>query len=80
MHRYPALQVRQGEGVDAVAAIGRAEDREQGVVLRDRHQLAVAPRPALRREVEAETADLADIGGSHPALLNSATGKCLAGK
>src|SRR5437870_1613825 len=80
MHRDLALQVRQPEGGDPVAAIGGADDREQRGVVSDRQQLAVAERPPLRREIEAEAADFANVGLSHLALLNSATGKCPAGR
>ena len=49
-----ALPCRSGSAnvLLAVAAVGRAEQREQRGVLRDRQQLAVAQRPALGREVE----------------------------
>ena len=55
----------------AVAAVGRPEQREERGVLRQRQQLPVAPRPALRREVEREDADLCDkrIGHFSPVML-----------
>jgi hypothetical protein len=43
---------------------------EQSGVLADRQQLAVAERPALRREVEAEHPDLAEKRLRHCRLLN----------
>jgi hypothetical protein len=55
-----ALQVGKREVRLAVAAVGGAEQREQRGVLRERQELAVAERPALRREVEREDADLGD--------------------
>jgi len=39
---HAALQVRQPEGLPAVAAVGRSENREQGLVLVDRQQLTIA--------------------------------------
>ncbi len=53
-----ALKVGKAERPHAIAAIGRAEEREQGLVLIDGHQLPVAERPGLRREVEADELDL----------------------
>src|SRR6185295_1171446 len=61
MDRYPALQVRQRERRLPVAAVHRAEQREQRLVLRDRQELAVTERPALRRERPGEDADLAEV-------------------
>src|SRR5205823_11735665 len=58
--RDRALQIRQREGALAVAAVCRAEQREESGVLRDRQDLPVAPGPASRREVEGEDADLCD--------------------
>ena len=52
------LDAGQGEGRLAVAPVGRPEQREKRRVLRERHQLAVAERPARRREVERDNADL----------------------
>ena len=54
--RHPAAQVGQREVDPAVAAVGRAEQREQRLVLVDRQELAVALRPALGREVERASA------------------------
>ena len=48
-----------------VAAEGRAEQREQRLVLVDRQQLAVRERPALRREVEAHDLEFAEERGGH---------------
>src|SRR5260370_30873383 len=58
VHRRTSLHVRQREVALAVAAIGGAEQRKQRRVLRDRHKLPVAERPAFGREVERENADL----------------------
>ena len=52
------LQIRQRKVALAVAAVGGPEQREQRRVLRDRQELAVAERPALRGEVERKDANL----------------------
>ena len=83
LHRRPALEVGQGEVALAVAAVGGAQQREQRGVLRDRQQLAVAPGPAPRREVERENSDFSDKWISHGTLLSwlrLATGKCRTAK
>src|SRR5688572_16349240 len=72
MHRCSAFQVGQGEGGLAVAAVGRAQQREQRRVLRQRQQLAVAPRPPLWREVEREYADLGNEWVGHEVLSGGA--------
>ena len=72
--RRPAAQVGQREGGDAVAAVERAEEREQGLVLIDRQHLAVAERPALGRKREADDPDLGEKGLAHR-LLVTASGK-----
>jgi hypothetical protein len=61
VHWYPATQVWQRERRLAVASVGRADQREQGLVLGDRQQLAVAERPASRGEQASEHADLGNI-------------------
>src|SRR5260370_1370693 len=67
--RDPALEVRQREGRLAVAPIGRSQEREQGLVLVDGQQLAVAKSPALGREVERHDLDFADKRFAHSRLL-----------
>ena len=62
---HAAAQVRQAEGNLAVPAIDRADQREHRVVLGNRQQLAVAARPAPRREVEAAHADFGEEGIGH---------------
>src|SRR5947209_16397437 len=57
MHRRVALHVGKGEIRLAVAAIGRAKQGEQSGILRDRQELPVTERPALRREIEGIDAD-----------------------
>ena len=56
----PPLEIRQPRRGASVAAVGRSENREQRRVLRDGQQLAVAKRPAPRREIAAEHDDLTD--------------------
>src|ERR1035438_6351518 len=68
MHRHAPLQIRQSEVSLSIAAIGRAENRKQRLILVDRQQLAIAKRPALGREVERENPDFANIGGAHKIL------------
>src|SRR3546814_7978785 len=48
-------KVGQSEGRFAVAAVLGAQQRKQRGVLRDRHQRAVAVRPASRCEIEARS-------------------------
>jgi hypothetical protein len=55
-----AAQIRQREGRSSVAAVGRAEQCEERLVLGDRQQLALAQRPARRCEVSGEGHDLAE--------------------
>src|SRR4051794_38473998 len=56
--RQAALEVRQRKVRLPVAAEGRAEQREQRLVLIDRQELTVRQRPSLRREDEAHNPDL----------------------
>jgi CheY-like chemotaxis protein len=65
VNRHSRSQVRQSEGGDTVAAECRAEQGKQRLVLLDRQDLAGAGRPASRRKIEREHADLADIRLSH---------------
>ena len=46
----------------SIAAVRRANQSKQSGVLVDRQQLAFANRPALRRKIEANDQDLADVG------------------
>ncbi len=46
VQRHAALQVGQGEGLLAVAAVGGADQLEQCIVVGDRHDRPVAQRPA----------------------------------
>ena len=65
MDRGAALSVREGEGGLTVAPKGRAEQREQRLILVNRQQLPVALRPSLRCEVEGHDADFAQKGFGH---------------
>ena len=60
-----ALEVGQGEGGDAVASVGGAEECEEGLVLADGQGLAVAEGEALGGEVEAENGDLTEERCTH---------------
>ena len=65
MDRKAAAQIRQREGALAVAAIGGADQVEQGLVFGDRQQLSLAEHPAGRREIAGEHADFANIRLCH---------------
>src|SRR4051812_2164575 len=65
VERNAALQVRQAEGLPAVAAIGRSDQVEQGIILRDRHQLSGAKGPTGRGKTAAEHAYLANERLTH---------------
>src|SRR4051812_10485418 len=52
------LQIGQGKGCSAVAAVVCAEEREQCRILTDRKKLAIAKCPTPRREVAGEYANL----------------------
>ncbi len=69
MHRRAGAEVGQGEVHAAVAAVGRAEQREQRLVLVDRQQLSVAHRPALRGEAEGHDPDLGEEGLGHRVVV-----------
>src|SRR4051794_9978838 len=74
VHRHPGLQVRQCEGLLAIAAVGGADEVEQRVVLGDGQELALAEQPADRREVAAEHPDLTDVGITHSTFSSSVSG------
>jgi len=59
------LQVGQGEGGGSIATVRGAQQREQGLILVDEHELPVALRPAFGREVERENPDFRKIRGAH---------------
>jgi cyanophycinase-like exopeptidase len=54
--RRASAQVGQREVAAPVAAEGRAQQREQGLVLVDRQKLPIAKGPATRREHETHDA------------------------
>jgi hypothetical protein len=60
MNRRASAQIGEPERRLPVAAVRRAEEREQRRVLRDREDLPLAECPAARREVAGEDHDLAD--------------------
>jgi len=72
--RSTSAQVGQCKRVDAVAAIGRADQTEQHVILRDGQRLAIALQPSDRREIEANREYLANIRLRHrvPQILSAA--------
>src|SRR4051794_23150657 len=60
MHRRVFLHVGKSEVGFAISSIGGSKEREQGRVLREREDLAVTERPALRGEVERKDANLSN--------------------
>ena len=68
--RGATAQVRQRERGHAVAAEGRAQQREQSLVLVDRQDLAGTLHPILRREAEAKDLDLTQKRASHGSVLS----------
>ena len=69
--RNSTPQVRQGERRHAVATEFGSEQREQGLVLGDRHELSIAWRPASRRIAEGEDLDLAKEWSRHGSVLRA---------
>src|SRR5262249_44830822 len=65
MHRQAALQVGQCECLLTIAAVGRADQIEQSIILGDRYERPVAERPADRGKVAGKHTDLADKGAAH---------------
>src|ERR1051326_8333199 len=57
MHGCAPLQIWQCEVGLAIAPIGGPEERKEGRVLQYRHELAITPGPAFRREVEWKNPD-----------------------
>ena len=74
VHRHPAPEVGKGEGRLPVAAIGRPQEREQGLVLVDRKQLPVARGPPLRCEIAGEHPNLGEKWIRHD--VPPCVGKC----
>lgn len=60
VHRHTAPQIRQSESRLTVPTIGRAEQREEGLILIDRQELPVAKRPAFRGIVKRDDLDLGE--------------------
>src|SRR5262249_32136109 len=60
-----APQVRQGKGGLPVSTVGRADQVEQRLVVRDRQELPLPEHPTRRGEVPGEHADLADVWLCH---------------
>src|SRR5215208_357106 len=75
VHRSTSLEVGQSEVALAIPTIGGPEQREEGGVLRERKELAVAPGPAFRREVEREDADFSDERVCHGSPFYVGDGK-----
>src|SRR6185503_14138757 len=68
VERHSAAQIGQRERALAVAAIGRADQGEQGLILGNRQQRPVAEAPAVRIEIAPEHADFADEWSAHDLL------------
>ncbi len=65
VHRTPASEIRKSEIRLSVAAIGRAQQRKQRLILVDGQELPVAESPAFRREVERKQPDFRQKRLSH---------------
>src|SRR6516162_11610321 len=63
--RYPAAQIRQVEGLHAVAAKERTDKRIQRWVVSDRQGLPLAQRPSDRSEIEPDEPDRPDKKITH---------------
>src|SRR5215218_4404199 len=63
--RNASAQVRQREVRLPVAAVHRAEQREQRLILVNGQELAVALRPALRRKIKSKYLNLAHERRAH---------------
>src|SRR4029434_10430751 len=61
----PSLEVGRSEGGLPVPAVGGPEDREQGLILRDRENLAVTEGPSLGGEIKRKDPDFADVCFGH---------------
>src|SRR5579871_6642870 len=66
--RHATLQVRQGEGVLTIAAVGGSDQVEEHLIFGDGQQLPLAQRPTGRREIAGEHADFADVWTTHGVL------------
>src|ERR1700761_2234379 len=69
MDRRAALEIRQAEVHPAVAAVGRSEQGEQGLVLVDGEQLPLAQGPPLWCEAERHYLDLGQKRCTHTVSL-----------
>jgi hypothetical protein len=67
--RRSTPQIGQSEVGASIATETRAEQRKQRLVLVDRHELAVAHRPAFRRKRERHDPDFGQERFRHRALL-----------
>src|SRR5205085_10625045 len=65
MKRHAAVQVGQRESRLTVAAVGRADQGEEYLVLRDGKQRSVAKHPACGGEVATEHSDFTDVWLCH---------------
>jgi hypothetical protein len=65
MDRDATAQIRESKRRLAIAAIGGTDEREKGVILRNREQLTVAQRPASRSEVAGKHPDFSNKGLAH---------------
>src|SRR5262249_15685690 len=63
--RHAAAQGREGEGGDAVAGEGRAEQLKQRLVPGDREELSLAEGPANRGEGESDQGDVTKVRRVH---------------
>src|SRR5690242_16729407 len=68
VHRYPSAQIGKPERARTVAPVGRADQVEQRLVLRNRQQLSFAEHPARGSKIAGEDSNLANVGLCHRLL------------
>jgi hypothetical protein len=57
LHGSATLEIRKGEVALAIAAVGGAQQREEGGILADGHELAIALRPARGSKIPGKNSD-----------------------
>src|SRR5438477_3188497 len=76
VNRHTASQVGKGKGCLPVAAIHRAQQREERLILVDGKQLPIAKRPPLWRKVPTDYLDFTHKWLRHSFLLPGVTAYC----
>src|SRR5450755_4199135 len=78
MKRNAATKVGKRERRLSIAAVGRADQIEQGLVLGNREQLALAEHPSRGGKVASKHSDFSNVGLCHifVLLFSSGLGRC----